>query len=202
MSELSASQQLGLWIARVRTSASILWRLEARLKGVAIRGRVFLQGRPLISVARDSEMIWEDGVGIGSSVRANPLGNFQPSALRTLAAGARLHLGPGVGISGSVLCAGLSIEIGEGTILGSGSMVLDNDFHSPSGEWGWCGDNRTNARPVKIGRGVFIGARAIVLKGVTIGDRAVVGAGAVVTRDVPDRHFAVGNPAKMIAPVE
>jgi acetyltransferase-like isoleucine patch superfamily enzyme len=45
---------------------------------------------------------------------------------------------------------------------------------------------------------VFIGARAIVLKGVTIGERAMVGAGAVVTKPVPPRHFAVGNPARMI----
>jgi acetyltransferase-like isoleucine patch superfamily enzyme len=45
---------------------------------------------------------------------------------------------------------------------------------------------------------VFIGARAIVLKGVTIGDRAVVGAGAVVTKPVPPRHFAVGNPARIV----
>jgi acetyltransferase-like isoleucine patch superfamily enzyme len=41
-------------------------------------------------------------------------------------------------------------------------------------------------------------ARAIVLKGVTIGERAVVGAGAVVTQPVPPRHFAVGNPARII----
>ena len=50
---------------------------------------------------------------------------------------------------------------------------------------------------MKIGRGVFVGARAIILKGVTVGDRAVIGAGAVVTRDVPARHIAVGNPAKV-----
>jgi len=45
---------------------------------------------------------------------------------------------------------------------------------------------------------VFIGARAIVLKGVTIGDRAVIGAGAVVTKDVPAFHLAVGNPVEVM----
>ena len=48
---------------------------------------------------------------------------------------------------------------------------------------------------VRIGRGVFIGTRAIILKGVTIGDRAVIGAGAVVVKDVPANHIAIGNPA-------
>ncbi len=79
-------------------------------------------------------------------------------------------------------------------------MIIDNDFHLPVGEWGWSDDSTTNARPIRIGRGVFVGARAIVLKGVTIGDRAVVGAGAVVTRDVPAHHIAVGNPARLFQP--
>src|SRR5207249_8395220 len=98
-----------------------------------------------------------------------------------------------------------SIEIGEGTIFGSGAMVIDNDFHVAAGEWEWTDDPAfcgSTARPVKIGRGVFIGARAIVLKGVAIGDRAIVGAGAVVTQDVPACQVAVGNPARVFMPRE
>jgi len=131
-------------------------------------------------------------------MRANPLGLSQPSVLRAMAPGAELVLASAVGISGSVLCAGLSIEIGESTIIGAGAMVLDNDFHQPIGEWDWTTNSQSGAKPVKIGRGVFIGARAIILKGVTIGDRAVIGAGAVVARDVPARHVAFGNPARAV----
>lgn len=200
MNNATFAQNLGRCLAHVRNSLSHMWVLEARLKGVRLHGRALLQGRPLISVAKGSEMIWEEGVNIASAVRANPLGNFQPSVLRTLAPGARLHLGPNVGMSASVICAGLCIEIGEGTILGAGAMVLDNDFHSPEGEWGWVTEHRAGAKPIRIGRGVFIGARAIVLKGVTIGDRAVIGAGAVVTKDVPAHGVAAGNPAKVISP--
>ena len=81
--------------------------------------------------------------------------------------------------------------------MGSGAMVLDTDFHPPEGEWGWGLEPAFGAKPVRIGRGVFIGARAIILKGVTIGDRAVIGAGAVVTKDVPDGHLAFGNPVQV-----
>jgi acetyltransferase-like isoleucine patch superfamily enzyme len=200
VSNATFAQKLGTCLAHLRNSFSQIWLLEARLKGVHLRGRALLQGRPLISVAKGSEMIWEEGVNIASAVRANPLGNFQPSVLRTLAPGARLHLRQSVGMSASVICAGLSIEIGEGTILGSGAMVLDNDFHSPAGEWEWATEHRAGAKPIRIGRGVFIGARAIVLKGVSIGDRAVIGAGAVVTKDVPAHGIAAGNPAKVLSP--
>jgi acetyltransferase-like isoleucine patch superfamily enzyme len=174
-----------------------LWRLEAQIKGVEFLGRSVFLGRPMISRARDSRIVLGDGVRIHSTVRSNPLGCPQPSALRTLAPGAQLILGPDVGISGVALCAGVGIEIGEGSILGSGAMVFDNDFHSPAGQWGWGPDYSTGARPIKIGRGVFVGARAIILKGVTIGDRAMIGAGAVVTKDVPPFYCAVGNPARI-----
>jgi acetyltransferase-like isoleucine patch superfamily enzyme len=116
---------------------------------------------------------------------------------------AQLILGCDVGLSATVLCAAASIEVGEGTIFGAGALVMDNDFHEPVGEWGWSQDSMICgriARPIKIGKGVFIGARALVLKGVTIGDRAVVGAGAVVAKDVPPRHRAVGNPARILPP--
>jgi acetyltransferase-like isoleucine patch superfamily enzyme len=111
---------------------------------------------------------------------------------------AELVLEANAGISGCVLCAARSIHIGEGTIIGSGALLMDTDLHQPAGQWGWGNDPGHGARPIQIGRGVFIGARAMVLKGVTVGERAVVGAGAVVTKPVPPRHFAVGNPARMI----
>jgi len=82
----------------------------------------------------------------------------------------------------------------------SGAMIIDNDFHAfdePSQRW--INEYSARARPIVIGRNVFIGARAIILKGVTIGDRAVIGAGAVVTQDIPSCSVAAGNPAKVTA---
>jgi maltose O-acetyltransferase len=55
-----------------------------------------------------------------------------------------------------------------------------------------------SARPIRLGNDVWIGGGAVVLAGVTVGDRVVIGAGSVVTRDVPSDVVVAGNPAKII----
>ena len=57
-------------------------------------------------------------------------------------------------------------------------------------------------RPIRIGRNVWIGGGAIILPGVTIGDNALIGAGSVVTKDIPSRVFAAGNPCRVIRELE
>jgi hypothetical protein len=197
MSQYTPAILLGLLVGAIRASFSSVWRLEAVFKGVKFEGKAEILGRPMISLAKGSRIILGDGVRIYSAVRSNPLGLSQPCVLRALNPTAELRLEKGVGLSGAVICAGTRVHIGEGTILGAGAMVIDNDFHQPEGEWGWRADYQTGARPITIGRGAFVGARAIILKGVTVGDRAWVGAGAVVSRDVPTGHIAVGNPARV-----
>lgn len=182
----------------LRRIPSVLWVAEARLRGAELGGAVTFLGRPIVSVAPGSRMSFGGGNQIASSPRCNPLGNAQVCVLRTLATGAVLEIGPNVGMSGAVVCAALHVSIGEGSMLGSGAMVIDNDFHEPAGEFGWGEISLGNARAIRIGRGCFIGARALILKGVTIGDRAVIGAGAVVTKDVPAGTLAVGNPARVV----
>jgi maltose O-acetyltransferase len=58
------------------------------------------------------------------------------------------------------------------------------------------------ARPIKIGSDVWVGGGAIVCPGVTIGSRSVIGAGSVVTRDIPEGVLAVGNPCRVLRPVD
>lgn len=53
-------------------------------------------------------------------------------------------------------------------------------------------------KPIKLGDNVFIGYRVIIMPGVTIGNRCVIGAGSIVTRDIPDNSLAVGNPCRVI----
>lgn len=61
---------------------------------------------------------------------------------------------------------------------------------------------RESAKPITIGSDVWVGGGAIICPGVTVGSRSVIGAGSVVTRDVPDGVFAAGNPCRIIRPIE
>lgn len=175
------------------------WLAEARLRGFELGDDIILNGRPCLERHPGSRIALGDGVCLNSSLRSNPLGSTQPVVLRTLRPGAEIILGRGVGLSSNSVVAARRIHIGEGTFVGAGAMIFDNDFHSPVGEWTWGNAAPDNPKPIIIGRGVFIGTRAIILKGVTIGDRAIVGAGAVVTRDVPARQLVAGNPARIIS---
>ncbi|MFY0625903.1 MAG: sugar O-acetyltransferase [Reichenbachiella sp.] len=58
------------------------------------------------------------------------------------------------------------------------------------------------AKPIKIGEDVWVGGSAVICPGVTIGDRTVIGAGSVVTKDIPSDVFAAGNPCKVIRKIE
>ena len=84
-----------------------------------------------------------------------------------------------------------TVQIGEDTQIGPGTLVTTTD-HS------YRASLETSFKPVVIGKGVWIGANATILPGVTIGDFAVVGAGSVVTRSIPAGAIAVGVPARVI----
>lgn len=58
------------------------------------------------------------------------------------------------------------------------------------------------AKPITIGEDVWVGGSAVICPGVTIGDRSVIGAGSVVTKDIPPDVFAAGNPCKVIKPID
>jgi acetyltransferase-like isoleucine patch superfamily enzyme len=90
------------------------------------------------------------------------------------------------------------IELGVGCLIGSGVRIMDADFHGVNPD-----QRRESGRSaaVTIGDHVWIGMSAIVLKGVRIGVEAVVGAGAVVVKDVPAGAVVAGNPARIVASV-
>ena len=95
---------------------------------------------------------------------------------------------------GTVLLCVREIVIGDDVAFATEVHVMDSNSHGVEG--------RPHVEaPVRIGDGTWLGARAMVLPGVTIGKRVLVAAGAVVTRDVPDDVLVAGNPARVVRPL-
>ena len=108
--------------------------------------------------------------------------------------GARLTIGADCSINyGVSIGCTKSIQIGERCRLGPYVMIVDSAFHELLDR-----SKRPQSEPVIIGDDVWIGAKASVMPGVTIGRGAVVGTGAVVTKDVPAFAVVAGVPAKVV----
>lgn len=144
-----------------------------------------------------------DRISIGNNFKAiskfssNSIGCFQPVMLNARYPESKIIIGNNVGISGSTLKAMKLIEIGDNVLIGSGTLICDNDSH-PLHPKDRNDDSKIVCRPIIIKNDVFIGARAIIMKGVEIGEGAVVGSGAVVTKNVIPYSIVAGNPAKLI----
>ncbi len=111
--------------------------------------------------------------------------------------GYNIHLEDGVFLNfNCVILDVVEVHIGAGTQIGPAVQIYtadhprDADRRRAGLEFG---------RPVRIGRNVWVGGGAIILPGIQIGDDAVIGAGSVVTRDVPAGATVMGNPARLRA---
>jgi acetyltransferase-like isoleucine patch superfamily enzyme len=127
-----------------------------------------------------------------------------------------IRIGNNTFIGGSTLICARKIEIGDDVLISWGCTIIDNDAHATSWEhrkndvadWrrgimdGNPGQHKDWSHvamaPIRIGDKAWIGFNSIILKGVTIGEGAVVGAGSVVTTDVPPYSVVAGNPARIV----
>ncbi|MBQ9230719.1 MAG: acyltransferase [Prevotella sp.] len=108
-------------------------------------------------------------------------------------------------MSNTIIFCMNEIVIGDYVNIGGQCLIMDSNFHSLNWEERMIPeDDKKNARtaPVHIGSHVFIGARTIICKGVTIGDKAIVSAGSVVVCNIPPLEIWGGNPAKFIKRLE
>lgn len=101
------------------------------------------------------------------------------------------------------------IKIEDDVLISYGCLLVDSDNHSihygsrkkDLADWRNGGGHdwsTTITRPIHIGKGAWLGARVMILKGVTVGECAVVGAGSVVSNDVPPFTIVAGNPARVV----
>nr|WP_319566124.1 acyltransferase [uncultured Rhodoferax sp.] len=158
-------------------------------------------GIPILSKCKNSSIEIGDYFVACSLPKNNSIGVNQRVIIKTVLPNSKLLIGSNVGISGCTISCSDSISIGNNVFIGSGVLITDSDAHSIHP------DLRKNSiyaktKPIHIGNNVFLGARSIVLKGVTIGDGSVIGAGSVVTSDIPSMSVAAGNPARVITDIK
>lgn len=164
-----------------------------RMKGVKVGDKCNILGCPKIDRRKGGRIVLGNNVTLNSMSRFNPLLET-PVKLKTLCPTAVIEFKDNTGISGSSIIASSKITIGEYTIIGPGTVLYDAISHDYSPEIGWSGANERTGRPITIGKKCYIGAKCLILNGVTIGDNCIISAGSVVNRNVPAGHKAAGNP--------
>jgi maltose O-acetyltransferase len=160
----------------VNAQLRLLGKAKAPLS-VRVRGRVKLSG--------SGEVVLGEGVSFNGTV--------VPIELVTYDSG-RIEIGEHTFINyGSSIAARASVKIGSHCHLGHYMFVMDNNQHDVVRH-----TELPPSAPVIIEDNVWIGSKVVILPGVRIGSRAVIGAGSIVTKDIPSRCVAAGNPARVL----
>jgi len=168
---------------------------------ITINGRVFLnRGSGILGIRKKDQIILNNNVKLSGWLIIEKNG--------------KIRVGEHTSINERTIIRAIkNIEIGSYTLISSDVYIQDNNSHSiyakdrrrdilNDKDYGGIGQDEGGRMPicesVNIGNDVWIGRRAMIMKGVVIGDRAIVGAGAVVTHNVPPDVIVAGNPAKIV----
>lgn len=170
------------------------------LMGVQVGHGVRFYGMPILTMEENSKISIGNNSIVCSVSEMTALGVHHPVVLRTLRPSAKIIIGNCTGISGGAICAADSIEIGSRCLIGANVTISDTDFHTinPIGRHDDSNLQGVAVSPIFIEDDVFIGAGVTILKGVRVGRNSVVGAGSVVTKDIPPNSIVAGNPAKVL----
>lgn len=181
--KLKATSRMASLLSKIVDFGHIL-NAQMRLRGkveaplsVRLRGSVQLTG--------SGELILGEGVSLNGTV--------VPIELITYESG-RIEIGQHTFINyGSSIAARESVKIGSNCHLGHYMFVMDNGQHDVVRHL-----EVPPSNPIVIEDNVWIGSKVVILPGVHIGSRAVIGAGSVVTKSIPPRCVAAGNPARVL----
>lgn len=173
---------------------TLLGRGQAILSGANTGRGIRFYGIPFIQIATSGSLSIGNNCAFRSSSTSNLIGINRPCIL-SVNPEAKLVIGNNCGFSGTVIGCFSNIKIGDGVRCGANTLITDSDWHP--------GDPRSsNAKGIFIDANVWLGVNVIVMKGVHIGENSVIGAGSVVTKDIPANVIAAGNPCKIIRSID
>jgi acetyltransferase-like isoleucine patch superfamily enzyme len=171
--------------------SSLIAKIKAKWWGVKIGKRLFVNGKIKFRRLPKSKIIIGDGCRFNSSFDSNLIGVNHPCIISTLKREAEINIGFNCAFSGTTIGAFKKITIESGVKCGANTLITDSDWHEE--------DSRSSeTKEVYIGKNVWLGVNAIVLKGVSIGENSLIGANSVVTTDIPANVIAAGNPCKVL----
>ena len=181
-----------------------IWILFNRFKfwnkGITFGANLRIANSIYIKLGTNTKVVIGNNFAFSSGGYYNPLSRNIHGAI-VLEKNATLTIGDSVGISSACLWIYESLTVGSRTKIGGDCIIIDSDAHSLNYMERRNGPpDRPNAKSkgIIIGADVLVGTRCVILKGVTIGDRSIIGAGSVVTQNIPSDCIAAGNPAKVI----
>lgn len=171
-------------------------------KRAMVFNHIYLDIHPQSSVRIGDDFTFTSGESY------NPLCRTQRGCIVAERAESVIEIGHHVGMSSPCLWAKERITIGNYVNIGGDCIIMDSDAHNldwrirDSGEMFSAKESMdghtAKCAPITIEDHVLVGARSIILKGVTIGRGSVIGAGSVVVKDIPAGCIAAGNPCKVI----
>lgn len=167
---------------------------------IKIEEKFTINGFPRVIVKPSSILTIGKYFSMNSGSLHNPIGRNQ-RCLLSLGPNAKLIIGDNVGVSSTAIICFKKIEIKNNVRIGGNTIIYDTNFHSlDAKERTSIPENRENivTGNIVIGNNVFIGGHCIILKGVTIGDNSIIGAGSLVSRNIPPNEVWAGNPIKFL----
>lgn len=169
---------------------------ELRWHGLQLAPGVRAQGRANIQCF-EGEIMLREGVILRSRDYGYHTQITAPTKLMTDAPGARIVIGDRSRLNGTTIHAKSEITIGSDCYTAAGTTIVDSNGHVLDAARRAAGE-RDEPRPIRIGDRVWTGQGVIILKGVTIGNDVIVGAGSIVTGDLPEATLCAGQPARVL----
>lgn len=158
------------------------------------KSSINVKGKLIVGVKENKKSKTETRIALKNNSKLTVDGNFFVGAGTDIRVfeGGNLELNSGYTNGYTQIVCAKSIKIGKDVAIAREVIIRDTDAHEIVGK------EHEPIKPVVIGNHVWIGAKAMIMKGVTIGEGAIVAAGAVVTKDVPPKTIVAGVPAKVI----